>query len=191
MAKKKAEDQDSIVLNSKKIYNVMQGILLREEKIDKVGELFWMMGITNSNCIQYVELVEMDDEDPSNIEPMNIYRWAVMKGSPNVILVHNHPSGDLQPTEEEKDLTDRLIQVGNILNINVVEHLIITNKTYLSFADTGLLAELKRSEKWVPKFELEERIHRQIATEMKFKGIDSTIIADTTGLTIEEIEELD
>ena len=65
------------------------------------------------------------------------------------MLVHNHPSGNLQPSEEDKDITDRLIQSGRILHTEVLDHLIITEKTYLSFRDTGLMGELEKSLKYV------------------------------------------
>lgn len=65
-----------------------------------------------------------------NIEPINVFRVAVMKNASRVIMVHNHPSGSLSPSEADKDITDRLIQVGRIL----VDHLIITPQLILVFA---------------------------------------------------------
>jgi DNA repair protein RadC len=98
------------------------------------------------------------------VEPMNVYRMAVQKGAVKVIFVHNHPSGELKASEADKDLTDRLIQVGRILNIEAIDHLIISKKSYLSFADTNLFAQLQQSTKWVPQFEIIKRIKAEEKT---------------------------
>jgi len=155
------DEQKIKLLNSDDVYSVMQEILLREEKIDQEKEHFWMIGLAQNNRIQYIELVSMGSVNSTTVEPMNVFRIAVMKGSVNVIMVHNHPSGELKPSEKDKDLTDRLIQVGRILNIHVIDHLIISTEAYLSFSDIGLLFVLEQSTKWVPQFELIERIQRE------------------------------
>ena len=65
------------------------------------------------------------------------------------------------PSDADRDLTDRLIQVGRILNIPVFDHLIITIRQYLSFEAEGLMEELRRSLKWVPPYEIELRIRNE------------------------------
>jgi len=139
----------------------MQDILLREDKIDQEKEHFWMIGLALNNGLQYIEQVSMGSVKSTLVEPMNVFRIAVMKGSVSVIIVHNHPSGELKPSADDKDVTDRLIQVGRILNISVIDHLIITKNSFLSFTDFGLIEELKQSTKWVPQFELIERIRKE------------------------------
>ena len=149
------------LLNSNDVYRVMQDILLREDKIDQEKEHFWMIGLALNNGLQYIEQVSMGSVKSTLVEPMNVFRIAVMKGSVSVIIVHNHPSGELKPSADDKDVTDRLIQVGRILNISVIDHLIITKNSFLSFTDFGLIEELKQSTKWVPQFELIERIRKE------------------------------
>lgn len=73
----------------------------------------------------------------------------MQKRAVRVIIVHNHPSGELKPSEMDKDITDRLIQCGLILHVPVLDHLIISEKAWYSFADDGLLAELEASTKYV------------------------------------------
>lgn len=212
------EEQKIKLLNSDDVYSVMQGILLREEKIDQEKEHFWMIGLAQNNRLQYIELVSMGSVNATTVEPMNVFRWAVMKGSVRVIMVHNHPSGELKPSDSDKDMTDRLMQVGIILNIKVIDHLVISVKSYLSFADTGLLAELEKSTKWVPQYQLVERIRKEekkmreeavriaaqknlakgfkegkldIARGMKTRGYPLVDIIELTGLTKEEIGKLE
>ncbi len=203
------DEQRIKLLNSDDVYSVMQEILLREEKIDQEKEHFWMIGLAQNSRMQYIELVSMGSVKATTVEPMNVFRWAVMKGSVRVIMVHNHPSGELKPSEADKDITDRLIQVGLILNIQVIDHMIISVKSYLSFADIGLLAELEKSTKWVPQFELIERIRKEekkmreeavktekgktlqkVAKAGLKKGLSIEMISELTGLTNAEIEKL-
>lgn len=210
------EEHKVKLLNSDDVFSVMQKILLREQKIDQEKEHFWMIGLAQNNRILYIELVSLGSVKATTVEPMNVFRVAVMKGAVKVLMVHNHPSGELKPSEADKDLTDRLIQVGRILSIKVIDHLIISLKSYLSFSDTGLFAELEQSTKWVPQFELIERIRleekqlrnqalkavrdkakadklkavRKIAKQLKSKGIETSIIVETTGLSEAEINSI-
>lgn len=155
------EEQKIKILNSDDIYTIMQQVLLREEKVDQEKEHFWMIGLANNNRLQYIELVSMGSVNAANVEPMNVFRIAVMKGSVRAVLVHNHPSGDPRPSEEDEGITDRLIQVGRILNIPVFEHLIITPKSYYSFVENGLLAKLQKSKIWVPAYELVDEMKKE------------------------------
>jgi len=142
-------------------FKVMKEILLREDKIDREKEHFWVMGLAPSFRIKYVELVSLGCETRTYAEPINVFRFAVTKGCTKVILVHNHPSGNLTPSAKDLDLTDNLIQVGRILHINVFDHLIISTKSYLNFEAKGLMEKLEKSTKYVPSFELIERIRAE------------------------------
>ncbi len=155
------EQQKIKILNSDDIFSIMQDILIREEKIDQEKEHFWMIGLDSSHRIQYIEMVSLGTVNTANVEPMNVFRIAVMKGSVSAVMIHNHPSGEIKASEKDKDLTDRLFQVGRILNVPILDHLIITTKSYMSFADSGLLTEISKSVKWVPAYEIEERIRSE------------------------------
>jgi DNA repair protein RadC len=172
-------EQKIKILNSNDVYCIMQEILLREEKIDQEKEHFWMIGLATNNRILYIELVSLGSVKATTVEPMNVFRVAVMKGAVNVIMAHNHPSGELIASAADQDLTDRLIQVGRILNIQVIDHLIISTQSYISFADEGIMQELQQSIKWVPEFEIvdrirkeEKKIREEAVREAEVKGIE-------------------
>lgn len=204
-----SDKQKIKLLNSDDVYTVMQGILLREEKIDQEKEHFWMIGLANNNRILYIELVSLGSVNAVTVEPMNVFRVAVLKGAVKAIIVHNHPSGELKPSDSDKDLTDRLIQVGRILNIPIIDHLVISVNSYMSFVDTGLFEQLEESTKWVPAFELIERIKKEekkirdqavqeekektikkVVKNARRKGLSVDDIAELTGLTPEEIAKI-
>ena len=193
------------LLNSDDVFGVMQRILQREDKIDRDREHFWIIGLTINNKVLFIELASMGGVKSTTVEPMNVFRVSVLKNAVKVILAHNHPSGELKPSDADKDLTDRLIQVGKILDIEMIDHLIISLKSYLSFDDTGLMEELNTSIKWLPNFVLEKQIREEekkirakavkseatkIAKILKKHGIETALIAKSTGLSKAQIEKL-
>jgi len=158
----KLPDTDKIkILNSDDIYGIMQRVLLRENKIDQDREHFWVIGLASNNRILFIELISKGTINKTLVEPMEVFSFALQKRAVKIILAHNHPSGELKPSDGDKDITDRLIQVGIIVKTPVTDHLIISDNSYLSFADIGLLDELKESTKYVPAYEIEKRIKKR------------------------------
>ena len=68
-----------------------------------------------------------------------VFGTAMKAGASNIILSHNHPSGNLRPSPEDIQLTKKIVSAGNILDIKIFDHLIITNEGYYSFAEEGML----------------------------------------------------
>lgn len=180
------------------LYPVMQRILLRESKTDRNREHFWTVALDSANRILNIELVSMGTIKATLVDPMEVLSIPLQKRAVKLTLVHNHPSGELHPSEADKDLTDRLIQACSLMQIPVKDHLIITEQSYYSFAGSGLLAELEKSTKYVPPYILKERYEkaiakyggkqiikeqtREMARKMKQKGIPIETIAEITGL---------
>jgi len=199
-------DEDKIkVLNGNDLYGIMQRILLREEKIDQDREHFWVVGLANNNRILFIELISLGSVNQTLAEPMDVFSFALQKRAVRIVLVHNHPSGEIQPSEADKDLTDNLIQVGKIVKTEVFDHLIITDNTFYSFKASGLLGILSQSLKYAPPAEIEKRIKERAAelTErgavlakseiiltMLDKGLAIKDISEYTGIDVEEIERL-
>jgi DNA repair protein RadC len=194
------------VLNGDDLYGIMQWILLREDKIDQDREHFWIVGLANNNRILFIELISLGSVNASIAEPMDVFSFALQKRAVKIVLVHNHPSGELKPSAADLDMTDRLIQVGIIVNTKVYDHLIIAKRSYMSFRDTGLLDELKLSQKYVvPSPPLDDRLKlkaeqiteknvifakSEMALNMIKEGIHLETISRITGLSTEEIKQL-
>ncbi len=156
------KEQKIKILNSTDVYSIMQQILMRENKIGRNKEHFWVVGLSNINKILYIELVSLGSIKKTVVDPMDVYSWALQKSCVKLIFVHNHPGGELKPSKMDKDITDRMIQVGKIVNIEVIDHLIISEKKYYSFADDGLLSELEASMKYVVPYLQEARIKEAV-----------------------------
>jgi DNA repair protein RadC len=127
------------ILNSTAIYEIMRKVLMRQDKIRRKKEYFWLVGLEKDQTISFIELVAIGSANWVNIQPREIFRIAVLKDTPSVILVHNHPSGKVEPSQEDKDFTKDLKKSGKLLGISVVDHLIITPDNYSSFIDLKLI----------------------------------------------------
>lgn len=99
------ETQDRKINGSDDIYPIMQKILLRENKIDRNREHLWTISLDNANKILNIELVSLGTINKTLIEPMEVFSVPLQKRAVKVILVHNHPSGQLRPSEPDKDIT--------------------------------------------------------------------------------------
>ena len=75
----------------------------------------------------------------SLVHPREVYAPAIEQRAAAVILVHNHPSGDPEPSQQDIQITKRLQEVGELVGIKVLDHIIVAGNTYLSFVDDGLL----------------------------------------------------
>jgi DNA repair protein RadC len=75
----------------------------------------------------------------SQVHPREVFRPAIANLTAGVIFIHNHPSGDPDPSREDVEITRRLSEVGKLIGIRVLDHVIIGNQRYFSFADSHLL----------------------------------------------------
>lgn len=78
------------------------------------------------------------------VHPREVFKCAVLQNAAAVILAHNHPSGDPTPSDEDRRITERLIDCARILGIQVMDHLIFGRKGYISFADEGWICKAER-----------------------------------------------
>lgn len=174
------------ILNTDDLYSIMQQILLREDKIEQHQEYFWVIGLANNQRILFIELVDLGNMENATVEPMEVFSLALQKRAVSIILCHHHPEGNLLPSATGKDLTDRLIQVGLIVNIPVLDHHLISAKGYLSFQETGLLQELKKSIQYVPSFEIAKRIRAEAATILEQKDTEYRALIEKMELELAE-----
>lgn len=84
-------------------------------------------------------MVAMGTLNAVEVHPRDVFRQAVRDNAAAIIVAHNHPSGDIQPSAEDANLTKRLKQAGDVLGIPILDHLIISQDKFESFADKGLL----------------------------------------------------
>ncbi|MEP2510515.1 MAG: JAB domain-containing protein [Reichenbachiella sp.] len=99
-----AKDQKIKVLNTQDIWQVMQQVLLRENKIRRNQEHFWIVGLDNSQKILFIELIGLGAVNRVNANPPDVFRMGIYKLAVRMILVHNHPSGTLELSNDDPQL---------------------------------------------------------------------------------------
>jgi DNA repair protein RadC len=122
------------ITSSKDVANLMQPILG-----DLEHEEFWVLFLNNSNKVVAKSQISKGGLTATIVDIRLVFKRALELTSVGIIVCHNHPSGKLQPSNADKNLTQRIKEAGITLDIKLLDHLIITEKAYFSFADEGLL----------------------------------------------------
>ncbi|MFN3405888.1 MAG: RadC family protein [Cytophagaceae bacterium] len=193
-----SKDQKIKILNSEDLYKIMQQVLLRENKIERNKEHFWIVCLANNNQILLIELISLGTVNKTLVEPMEVFSFALQKRAVKIIMVHNHPSGEKEPSMGDIEITDKMVAIGKFLNVPVIDHLIITEKDYYSFIDSGLLSKIQKettfdlSFKKIKSLKKEIQVYEksQIAKAVLAKNVDLKVIKESTGLTKKQIEKL-
>lgn len=110
-----------------------------DELKDKKKEHFYALLLDTQNRIIEESLISVGILDASLIHPREIFNPAVKASSQSIILVHNHPSGDSEPSAADKEMTRMLYAAGEILGIKVLDHVIIGNDTFFSLKEKGMM----------------------------------------------------
>ena len=122
------------ITGSKAIFNMMQPL---------IGELqheeFWIVYLNNSNKVLHKEQLSKGGLTGTLVDVRLVFKKAIELFSTAIILCHNHPSGKLQPSQADKSITNKLKLAGETLDIKVLDHLIITENAYFSFADENIM----------------------------------------------------
>jgi len=102
-------------------------------------EEFWVIYLNNSNKILQTSQLSKGGITGTLVDVRLAFKQALELGAVGIILAHNHPSGTLKPSESDIKLTGKIKLAGESLDINILDHLIITEKAYFSFADEQML----------------------------------------------------
>jgi len=113
---------------------IARSILRREHIFDQQKEHFLAVGLNTQNEVQYVDLVSLGTLDASLVHPRECFRHAVANGVSSIAFIHNHPSGDITPSREDQVVTERLISAGEIIGIEVLDHVIVSDSSTYHFS---------------------------------------------------------
>ena len=113
--------------------------LLKGEMMDLPKEEFWVLLMNRANRVIKKKRVSEGGVSGTVADPKIIYKMALEELATGIIVAHNHPSGNLQASQSDIDLTRKLKEAGKFLEIQLLDHIIIANQKYLSFADEGMI----------------------------------------------------
>ncbi|WP_143883705.1 RadC family protein [Chryseobacterium binzhouense] len=102
-------------------------------------EEFWAVFLNQSNKVIHIAQLTQGGISQSIVDVRVLFKTALEHFSTGIIVAHNHPSGNKKPSTEDINITKKIKDAGNLMNIQLLDHLIITQNAYLSFADEGLL----------------------------------------------------
>ncbi|WGD33756.1 DNA repair protein RadC [Olleya sp. YS] len=126
--------QKKKITSSKSVFELMQPI---------IGELpheeFWIIYLNNSNKVIHKSQLSKGGITGTLVDTRLVLKTALEVGAVGLILAHNHPSGTLKPSQSDKEVTTKLKVAAQSLDLKVLDHLIVTEQSYFSFADENLL----------------------------------------------------
>lgn len=216
MPVKKNKGSKQPLVDAYDVFGVMSALLEQPDKPDLSTENLWVIALDIAESILNLELCGMGNYRTVVKAPADIFSIPLQKKAFGIILIHNTITGSLIPLEEDIDLTDRLHQAGAIVNIKLLDHLIITEGSFYGFKDNGLMDQIYKSNKYVPSYEMEQRLKKEtsamaekmasaeqsnrnmgkiegkieIAKAMIKEGDDLEKVARTTGLSLDQVKKL-
>lgn len=126
--------EKSIVSNSNDAY-----LILKNQLSDLRTEEFWAIFLNQSNKVIHISQLTHGGISQSIVDVRILFKTALDHFSTGIIISHNHPSGSLKASREDISITQKIREAGKILSIQLLDHLIITQGSYFSFSDEGLL----------------------------------------------------
>ena len=123
-----------IIRNSKEIAEYLKTNLK-----DYRHEVFAVLYLNRANKIKSFQIISSGGLTGTVADPRIILKRAIEEEATSIILTHNHPSGSLRPSKADEDITNRIVQAASYLDIKVIDHIIVSEEGYFSFADEGLM----------------------------------------------------
>lgn len=124
----------SVVKSSKDIYH-----LLLADLSDLITEEFWVVFLNHRNKIIGKQKISAGGLTATVVDIRILFKHAIERLATSIILAHNHPSGTLKPSQADIQLTNKIKEAGKVLDVQLLDHLIIADTGYYSFADEGRL----------------------------------------------------
>ncbi len=122
------------IVRSKDAYKI-----LKLHLADLRTEEFWAVFLNQSNKVIHIAQLTQGGINQSIVDIRIVFKTALEHFATGIIISHNHPSGNVKPSTEDIHITQKIKEAGNVMGIKLLDHLIITQNSYLSFADEGIL----------------------------------------------------
>ncbi len=129
--------------NSKQAYEIFQKILAHEEDVLRDKEHFWVMGIDHEGYIVCIYIVALGQVNKVQMTAAEMLDIAIGLKGKKIVLAHNHPSGNTEPSEQDIEMTNILYHVCVPFGIEILDHLIITENGYYSFEEELIMKQIK------------------------------------------------
>ncbi len=133
------QDSKRKIDNPKQVYELLKGYFRTIDRVDRDKEHFFVIHLDTRNKVKIFELVSIGTINASLVHPREVFTRAITLRTASIIIAHNHPSEDSEPSDMDIQITKRLSQAGTLIGIEILDHLIYTSKKFYSFKDNGTL----------------------------------------------------
>lgn len=121
------------ILSSNHVFQI-----LKKHRLQDIEEL-WCLALGPTLNLIAMDMIFRGTVDSCIAHPRDIFRFGCLKNASQLLIAHNHPSGDPLPSKQDLEFTRKLIKVGQLIEIPIVDHIILTKQSYFSLAESGLL----------------------------------------------------
>lgn len=131
------KDKNILAKGSSHLAEILKKVLATEDQIDQEKEHYYVIHLDIRSRIKVIELVSIGILNSAVVHPRETFRRAIFEGSASIIIAHNHPSGEVDPSDEDSKMTKNMFEAGNILGITMLDHIIFSHKNdqFFSFRD--------------------------------------------------------
>lgn len=128
---------DSKVIRSpQNAYEIVEAVLdLKHESVERFG----ILTLTTKNAVAGLHVLSMGSLNASIVHPREVFKAALLNNADSIICFHNHPSGDPTPSDEDVKLTKRLMDAGDLIGIEVMDHIVHGYERYISLKEQGFI----------------------------------------------------
>lgn len=116
------------------VWDIMQQLCKDSDR-----ERFWSIALDAANKVIGIDVVSVGTLTATLVHPREVFKFCIKANAAGVIVCHNHPSGDPEPSREDRETTRRISEAGKILGIPLLDHVILGESRYFSFRERGLL----------------------------------------------------
>ena len=132
------KDKRFKVIKSSEVVDLARTLLYEKGSIEYAEQFFVMMADTSNHVYAY-KMLSQGGMVGTVVDARLLFQAALLCHAPALILIHNHPSGNIQPSEADRILTKKISDAGKLLEIKILDHIILTVDSYFSFSDEGLV----------------------------------------------------
>jgi DNA repair protein RadC len=138
-----AENVGNILNNPEAVAKIIKSILDGMDRQDRDKEIFFAIGLDVRLKIKYIEIISIGGLNSALVSPRELFRTPFIKGGiSQIIIAHNHPSGDTNPSEDDILTTHRFKKAGDLLDIHIIDHIIVASDgKFFSFKTNNLIKE--------------------------------------------------
>lgn len=134
--KLKVEEPIAKVKGVKEVVNILKGIY---DKLDEDQEHFILLALDSNLNIRGYKVISSGAMNYNYVDPKLVFRNALLLGGVRIIVSHNHPSNNILPSQDDINLTKKLIEGSKLLGIDLIDHIIYSNKGYISLREMGYI----------------------------------------------------